>query len=113
LDGTVRSDITADTPLVLPAKLGILGLAWFVLIVVAWVRFVRRLRRTAGVTIPGLAMTAWAAIMVPLAWIGPAIEDKGFSFSLMFLLALGFIEIERAAGSTQPPEGQAAAPARP
>jgi hypothetical protein len=95
IDGTVYSDFTADTPLILPAKLGILGLTWIMVLAVVWIRFVLRLRRTAGGTVPGLAMAGWAAILVALAWAVFTVEDKGFSFALMFLLALGFIEIER------------------
>jgi hypothetical protein len=95
LDGSVYTDFTADTPLILPAKLGILGLAWIVLLVTVWIRFVLLLRRRAGPTIPGLAMAAWAAVLFALVWAGFTLEDKGFSFALMLLLALGFIEIER------------------
>jgi O-antigen ligase len=97
VDGTTRSDITADTPLILPAKLGVLGIAWLALFIAVWIRFVQRLRRVAGVTIPGLAMTAWAAILGALAWGSFNPEDKGFSFALMLLLSLAFIEIERTA----------------
>jgi hypothetical protein len=97
LDGTVRSDFTADTPLILPAKLGIGGILWVVLLAIAWVRFVRRLNRVAGVTLPGLAMAGWAATLAALSWAGFSPEDKGFSFAFMFLLSLGFIEIERSA----------------
>ncbi len=97
IDGTEISDFTADTPLILPAKLGILGLVWFALLAVVWIRFVLQLRRIAGANIPGLTMAGWAAVLVVLAWAGFLIEDKGFSFTLMFLLALGFIEVERAA----------------
>lgn len=97
VDGTVRRDFAADTPLVLPAKLGIIGVLWLVILVVVWVRFLRRLHRTAGLTIPWLALTALAGILAALAWSGWVIEDKGLSFSLMFLLALAFVEIERAA----------------
>jgi O-antigen ligase len=95
IDGSVGSDFTADTPLILPAKLGILGLAWITLLALAWFGFVLRIRRAAGATIPGLAMIGWAAVLVVLAWSGFPIEDKGFSFALMFLLALGFIQIEQ------------------
>jgi hypothetical protein len=95
IDGTVYTDFTADTPLILPAKLGILGLAWIVLLAGVWIRFVLLLRRMAGATVPGLAMAGWAAVLVALVWAGLTLEDKGFSFAVMFLLALGFIEIER------------------
>jgi len=95
LDGSVKSDFTADTPLVLPAKLGFLGVLWLAFLAFVWLRFVWRLRRTAGVTIPGLAMAGWAGIIVAAAWTGFAIEDKGFSFALMLVLALAFIEVEQ------------------
>jgi hypothetical protein len=98
-DGSLNRDFAADTPLVLPAKLGILGLVWVTCLAIVWLRFVRRLRRTGGVTLVGLAMAGWAAILIALAWTGFNVEDKGFSFALMLLLALGFIEIEQ--GSTR------------
>lgn len=97
IDGTVRTDFTADTPLILPAKLGLPGLVWLVFVAFAWLGFTRRLRQLPKPTIPGLALTGWAAILVALAWNGFSIEDKGFSFALMLLLALGFVEIDRAA----------------
>ena len=96
LDGSVKNDFTADTPLVLPAKLGIAGVAWVIVLGLVWLQFVQRLRRTAGVTIPGLAMAGWAGIIVAGAWAAFAIEDKGFSFAIMLVLALAFIEVERA-----------------
>ena len=96
VDGTVRRDFTADTPLILPAKLGVLGIAWLMLFAFVWIDFVRKVRQVAGLTIPGLAMTAWGAILVVLSWGSFNPEDKGFSLGLMFALSLGFIEIERA-----------------
>jgi hypothetical protein len=102
LDGSSRVDFTADTPLVLPAKLGILGVAWLALLAAVWVTFVRRLRRT-GVTIPGLVMAGWATVIVALAWTGMAVEDKGFSFALMLVLALGLIELQARPAPTPGP----------
>jgi O-antigen ligase len=97
LDGSVYSDFTADTPLVLPAKLGILGLAWVAGLALVWVGFVRRLRRTAGVTAIVLAMSVWAVLIIVYAWAGVAVEEKGFSFAVMLMLAVGFVELETAA----------------
>ena len=100
LDGSTRVDFTADTPLVLPAKLGILGLLWLAILAVVWLKFVGRLRRL-GTTIPGLVMGGWAAVLVVLAWTNLSLEDKGFSFALMLVLALGMIELD-AMPSTSP-----------
>jgi hypothetical protein len=99
VDGSVASDFTADTPLILLAKLGTAGLIWLVVLVVVWVRFVRMLHHVAGPTLPGLALAGWGAILVTLAWTGFTVEDKGFSFALMLLLALALHEIERSAES--------------
>jgi hypothetical protein len=93
LDGSTMADFTADTPLVLPAKLGILGLAWLVGLAAVWLGLVRRLHRT-GPTIPGLVMAGWTAVVVALAWTGFNVEDKGFSFALIVVLASGFSELE-------------------
>jgi hypothetical protein len=93
LDGTSTTDLTADTPLVLPAKLGIAGLVWLTIVAIVWLRFARRLRQ-AGLNLPGLVMGGWAAALVGLAWTGFSVEDKGFSFAVMLILSLAFIEIE-------------------
>jgi O-antigen ligase len=92
LDGSSRVDFTADTPLVLPAKLGIVGVAWLAVLAVVWVMFARRLRTG----IPRLVMAGWAVVILALAWTGIAVEDKGFSFALMLILALGLMDLERA-----------------
>jgi len=107
VDGTTRRDFTADTPLVLPAKLGILGIVWLIGFVAVWMRFLRVLNRTAGLTIPGLAMAAWLGILAVVAWGPLSFEDKGFSFALMLLLSLAFIQFEmrpgrRTLGAAQP-----------
>lgn len=96
IDGTTRRDFTADTPLVLPAKLGLLGVAWLAFFASEWVIFVRRLRRAVGPSVAGLAMTGWGGILIALAWSGTIFDDKGFSFALMLLLSLAFVEYERA-----------------
>jgi predicted small integral membrane protein len=41
-------------------------------------------------------MAGWAVVIVALAWTGIAVEDKGFSFALMLILALGLMDLERA-----------------
>ena len=95
-DGSTYSDFTADTPLVFPAKLGILGIAWLVVLAMVWIGFLRRLRRVGGTSIVGLAMATWAVLIVTFIWAGFMVEDKGFSLALMLMLALGFMEVERA-----------------
>jgi len=94
VDGTIRRDFTADTPLILPAKLGLIGVAWLAFFGVVWIRFLRQLWHAAGATIPGIAMAGWAAIVAVLAWGSFVLEDKGFSYALMLLLAFAFIEFE-------------------
>ena len=98
IDGTVRRDFTADTPLVVPAKLGIGGVVWLVILARAWWIFVRQQRRARGPTLAGLALAGWGAILIALLWSGAAVEDKGFSFALMLLLALAFVELEEPEG---------------
>jgi hypothetical protein len=45
-------------------------------------------------------MSVWAVLIVVYAWAGFAVEEKGFSFAVMLMLALGFVELEAASAAT-------------
>ena len=83
---------TADTPLVMPAKFGLLGILIFLGAAVAYgstVRTAWRRDRRSGITLALVGYGAWSIVNLPL---GFPIEDKGTSLALMLLLALAFAE---------------------
>ena len=92
VSGNPRSGFTADTPLVLPAKFGLLGILVFIGFGVAYAGTVnaalRRDRRSA-VTLTLVGFGFLAIVGIPLGFL---VEDKGSSLALILLLALAFTE---------------------
>jgi hypothetical protein len=92
VSGYPRSGFTADTPLVMPAKFGLLGVLVFLGVAVAYGSTVwtalRRDRRSA-VTLTLVGFGIWVIVGLPL---GFTVEDKGTGLALMLLLALAFGE---------------------
>jgi hypothetical protein len=90
--GQPRTGFTADTPLVLPAKFGVVGILVLSGAAVAYgltVRTALRRDRQSVVTLTLVGYGAWTVVSLPL---GFPVEDKGASLALMLLLALAFIE---------------------
>jgi O-antigen ligase len=90
--GQPRTGFTADTPLVLPAKFGLVGILVLSGAAVAYgltVRTALRRDRQSVVTLTLVGYGAWTVVSLPL---GFPVEDKGASLALMLLLALAFIE---------------------
>ena len=100
VSGFPRSGFTADTPLVLPAKFGLLGILVFLGFGVAYAATVKtallRDRRSA-VTLTLVGFGFLAIVGIPLGFL---VEDKGSSLALMLLLALAFAQ-----GSPDPDDG--------
>ncbi len=100
VSGYPRSDYTADTPLVLPAKFGLLGLLVFVGFAVAYGSVartaVRRNRRSAI----SLTLVGYGVLMIIGLPLGFFVEDKGTSLALILLLALTLAAL-RAPGNDQ------------
>jgi hypothetical protein len=92
VSGYPRTGWTADTPLVMPAKFGLLGILIFLGAGVAYSSTVllalRRDRRSA-ITLTLVGFGVWTIVGLPL---GFPVEDKGASLALMLLLALAFAE---------------------
>ena len=92
VSGYPRATFTADTPLVMPAKLGILGVFVFLGAALAYastaLTAARRNRRSA-ITLTLIGYGLWTIVGLPLGFF---IEDKGASLALMLLLALAFTE---------------------
>lgn len=92
VSGLLRSGYTADTPLVMPAKFGLLGILVF--LGAAWTygsaarRGILRFRSSA-VTLTLVGYGLWTIVGLPL---GFPVEDKGTSLALMLLLSLALTE---------------------
>lgn len=92
VSGLRRTGYTADTPLVMPAKFGLLGILVF--LAAAWAygstarRGMLRFGRSA-VTLTLVGYGLWTIVGLPL---GFPVEDKGTSLALMLLLSLALTE---------------------
>lgn len=88
VSGQLESGYAADTPLVMPAKFGIVGVGVFVGFAVAYWRTVRialSRDRRSPITLALIGYGVWAIATLPLGFL---VEDKGASLGLILLLAL-------------------------
>lgn len=108
VSGYQRTGFTADTPLVMPAKYGLLGILVFLGAALAYGSSIRialhRWPRSA-ITLTLVGYGVWTLVGLPL---GFPIEDKGASLALMLLLALAFAESAAPASSLNPGAGTTA-----
>jgi hypothetical protein len=87
---------TMDTPLIYLAKFGLLGLVPLVLFIAAYLRLTLELwRRRQEARIEYLAVVGFALVLAVLSLQGSPIEDKGASFALILVLALGLRALVR------------------
>jgi hypothetical protein len=80
--------MSLDTPWLVPAKFGVIGVSVLVIYLVTVMVCVRRVRKLAGYSIVVTAGRGWAAALVVLVPFGPWIEDKGFALALTLYLAV-------------------------
>lgn len=98
--GALVEKFTADTPLVVLAKFGLLGLVLVGVIGWATYRTVRSLRRGGGTTrVARLSIIGFAAAMVALTPFGAQFEDKGTGLAIILLLGFALASL-REAGTT-------------
>jgi O-antigen ligase len=93
VSGEPRSAFTADTPLVMPAKFGTLGILVFLGFAGAYgatVWTALQQDRRSGVTLTLVGFGVLAIVGLPLGFL---VEDKGASLALILLLALAFTEV--------------------
>jgi hypothetical protein len=103
ISGYPRSGFTADTPLVMPAKFGLLGILVFSGAAVSYALTARaalRRDRRSAITMTVIGYAAWTIITLPL---GFPVEDKGASLALMLLLGLAFGQSASAAAISAGP----------
>ncbi len=104
----VSSTSTLDTPLIYLAKFGLLGLIPLALFAAAYLRLALALwRRRQEARIEYLSLVGFAIVLVIVGLQGFPTEDKGSSFALILLIALGL----RGLGRTDPTSELADAPA--
>lgn len=87
VSGLSRDEFTADTPLVLPAKLGLVGSVLVFLVAAAYFGVWAELTEKSQ-SVEALALSGFAAVAIANLPLGMPIEDKAFSFALALLLAL-------------------------
>ena len=95
--GRVETQFTADTPLLVLAKFGVLGIVLVVVIAAAWLMTIRRLKGDGWITRTSrLALVGYGAAIVILTPFGWQLEDKGLGLAVIVLLALAFSERRQA-----------------
>ena len=105
--GDPLSSFSIDTGLAIPAKFGIAGVVMLVALSIAYLAFLRKARAASGPTVAHVAVVAlFVLAIMGLAFSAP-FEDKGFSFGLLFLLALSLPEEQETANLSQPPTAAA------
>ena len=92
VSGYPRSGFTADTPLVMPAKFGLLGIVVFLGVAVAYGATVRTAWQRDPRSRTTLALVGFGLLVIVGMPLGFLVEDKGASLALMLLLALVFSE---------------------
>jgi hypothetical protein len=92
--GLISDNYYLDTPVLLPAKLGLVGLLAFGLLAGAYWRACRSLRKIADRSVTS-ALIAFLIIWTLALPLGLAVEEKGFGFALVFLIALSLASIDR------------------
>lgn len=92
---TAHHEYTLDTPLVYLAKFGLIGLIPLGLLVAAYLRLALALRRDPRAGTEYLVAVGFGIVLVVVGILGSPIEDKGASFALIFVLALGVHALSR------------------
>jgi O-antigen ligase len=87
-NGEKRSAFIIDSPTAYPAKFGMVGLGVLVFLIVSYASFVRSVFRLNHPSPETLALGAYAAMGIAVAFLTNPIEDKGWTLGLMLLLAL-------------------------
>jgi O-antigen ligase len=93
-NGTVLSTFNVDTGMELPAKFGLLGVAALVAISGALFVVLKRLAVTIRGEASRAALVAFAMLGAISFVLGSTLEDKGFSFGLILLLALALVDYQ-------------------
>jgi hypothetical protein len=103
-DGRTRTDtmFTADTPVLVLAKFGILGLVIVGVLAWATISTVRTLLRRHSTREASLILIAFATGMVALTPLGWQVEDKGTGLAIVLLVGLALVDIRESIASVPP-----------
>lgn len=101
VNGLPQSTFNIDTGLSFLSKYGLVGLALLLALVVAFASFLRNAGRCSRLATPQLAVVGYAGLAVLAMPFSMPLEDKGFSFGLLLLLALCLPE-EREMNGAEP-----------
>ena len=105
--GDPLSSFSIDTGLAIPAKFGIAGVVMLVALSISYLAFLRKASAGSGLTIAHVAVVAFFVLAIMGLPFSTPFEDKGFSFGLLFLLALSLPEEQETANLSQPPTAAA------
>ncbi len=106
--GHLDTEFTADTPVLVLAKFGALGLVLVGVLGAAWVITIRRLKPGGRITQTSrLALVGLGAAILLLTPFGWQLEDKGTGLAIILVLGLAFTEA-RDAGLRGPGQGDEA-----
>jgi hypothetical protein len=92
VSGYPRAGFTADTPLVMPAKFGLLGIVVFLGVALAYGATLRAALQKERRSRTALTLVGFGFLVIVGLPLGFLVEDKGASLALMLLLALAFAE---------------------
>lgn len=95
--------LSLDTPLLVPAKFGLLGTTVLLLFLGTFAVAFRRARKLAGWSVVTTTGRVTAFILLALTPFGPAVEDKGFALGMMMLLLLLATELRDSDGLSGAP----------
>ena len=86
--GRPRVSFQVDTSLSVLAKFGIVGFTLILALAITFMLFLRNAARGSGITVAQTALVSYAVLALLISPFAVPLEDKGFSFGLLFLLAL-------------------------
>jgi O-antigen ligase len=84
--------LVLDTPLSFLAKFGLIGVGAVLVTAIAYLSFLRRLRRAMGVTVPYLALIGYLALVAGWSVLYVPFEDKGSGLAFGILTAIALAD---------------------
>jgi O-antigen ligase len=86
--GLAHHAFNTDTPLSFASKFGVVGLGILLFVLFVGAGFVRGIYRTSGWSVALVALLMFLSVGVAYSLLAVPMEDKGFSFGLILLVAL-------------------------